>query len=96
MATQRKGELAARVAAKLGGSKPQGEAALNAVLSSIREALASGDRVVLAGFGSFESRRVRERRVRGVRGRQLMSVPAHNRAAFSAGSQLTAAVRGHR
>ena len=47
--------MSARVAAQLGGSKAQGEAALNAVLESIQAALASGDRVVLTGFGSFGS-----------------------------------------
>ena len=99
MATLRKGDLAARVASKLGGPRSQGDAALNAVLDSIREALASGDRVVLTGFGAFESRQVKERQVRAIRGSQAgqrVTVPAHRRVGFTPGSELAGAVRGRR
>ena len=99
LATLRKGDLAGKVASKLGGPRSQGDAALNAVLDSVREALASGDRVVLTGFGAFESRQVKERQVRAIRGRQAgqrVTVPAHKRVGFTAGSELAAAVRGRR
>ena len=43
MATLRKGDITSRVAASLGGSRAQGEAALNSVLSSIQDALKKGD-----------------------------------------------------
>ena len=52
MATLRKSDLSGRIAAKMGGSKAKGEAALRSVLESVEEALANGDRVVLTGFGS--------------------------------------------
>ena len=97
MATLRKGDLAARVASKLGGPRSQGDSALNAVLDSVREALAAGDRVVLTGFGAFEARQVKERQVRAIRGRQAgqrVTVPAHKRVGFQAGSELASAVRG--
>ena len=64
MATLRKQEMTEKIASELNGSKAEGEAALNAVLGSIQSALSSGDRVVLTGFGSFELRNVKERRVR--------------------------------
>ena len=64
MATLRKSDITSRVAARLGVSRAQGEAALNAVLGSIEGALGAGDRVVLTGFGSFEVRQVKARRVR--------------------------------
>ena len=79
MATLRKSDMAGRVASKLQGSKAQGEASLNAVLDSIQDALSSGDRVVLTGFGSFEVRQVKARKVRPIRGGQagnLITVPA--------------------
>ncbi len=97
MGTLRKSDMSARVAAKLGSTRAQGEAALNAVLESIGEALASGDRVVLTGFGSFEVREVRERRVRPIRGGQagsLITVPRHRRVGFTAGAELTKAAQG--
>ena len=96
MADLRKSEMGSRVASKLGGSKAQGDAALNAVLDSIQESLADGDRVVLTGFGSFEVRDVAERRVRAIRGGQagnLVTVPAHKRVGFKAGSELTKAAQ---
>jgi DNA-binding protein HU-beta len=96
MATLRKSDLTARVASKLNGSRANGEAALNAVLDSIQEALATGDRVVLTGFGSFEVRQVKARRVRPIRGGQagsLITVPAHKRVGFTAGANLSAAAQ---
>jgi DNA-binding protein HU-beta len=96
MATLRKSDLTARVAYKLNGSRANGEAALNAVLDSIQEALATGDRVVLTGFGSFEVRQVKARRVRPIRGGQagsLITVPAHKRVGFTAGANLSAAAQ---
>ena len=96
MATLRKSDLTARDASKLGGSKAQGESALNAVLDSIQEALAANNRVVLTGFGSFEVRQVKARRVRPIRGGQagsLITVPAHKRVGFTAGANLSAAAQ---
>ena len=91
MATLRKSDMSSRVAGNLGSSRAQGEAALNAVLDSIQEALAGGNRVVLTGFGSFEVRQVKARRVRPIRGGQagtLITVPAHKRVGFTAGAEL--------
>ena len=96
MATLRKGDMTARVAAKLEGSRAQGEAALNATLDAIRDELASGNRVVLTGFGSFEVRQVGERRVKAIRGGragELIRVPAHKRVAFTSGSEMRAAAQ---
>ena len=96
MGTLRKSDMSARVADKLGGSRIQGEKALNAVLSSIQEALSDGNRVVLTGFGSFEVREVKARRVRPIRGGQagsLVTVPAHRRVGFTAGADLSKAAQ---
>jgi DNA-binding protein HU-beta len=96
MATLRKSDITARVATKLGGSKAQGEAALGAVLTSIQEVLASGDRVVLTGFGSFSIREVKARRVKPIRGGkagQLITVRAHKRVGFTAGADLNKAAQ---
>ncbi len=98
MATLRKGEMARRVANEMEGkSLAEGEAALNAVLKSIQKALSEGDRVVLTGFGSFELRDVKARKVRPIRGGHagdLIEVPAHKRVGFSAGADLSKAAQG--
>ena len=78
--TLRKREMSERVAESMGCTKSQGEQALNAVLASIVEAIRAGDRVVLTGFGTFELRDVKARRVRPIGGRnsgELIKVPAH-------------------
>ena len=96
MATLRKSDVSTRVATNLGGSKAQGEAALKAVLDAVQDALANGDRVVLTGFGSFEVRSVKARRVRPIRGGQagnLITVPAHKRVGFTAGAELSKAAQ---
>ena len=97
MATLRKRDIGERVAANLGSSRAQGEAALKVVLNSIQEAIAAGDRVVLTGFGSFEVRDVKARRVRPIRGGSagdLITVPAHKRVGFTAGADLSKSALG--
>ena len=96
MATIRKRDLAGKVAGKLGGPHSHGEAALKAVLESIRGALVAGDRVVLTDFGAFEARQVKERQILGIQGRQAgqrITVPAHKRVGFVAGAGLTSSVQ---
>ena len=89
--------MSSRVAGRLNASGAQGEAALNAVLDSIQDALSGSNRVVLTGFGSFEVRQVKARRVRPIRGGQagnLITVPAHKRVGFTAGTELSKAAQG--
>ena len=96
MATRRKSEMSDRVADKLGCTKAQGEAALNAVLRSVQDELSKGNRVVLTGFGTFELRDVKARKVRPIRGNKagdLIEVPAHKRVGFSAGAELSKAAQ---
>ncbi len=97
MATLRKSDISGRVASNMGSSRAQGEAALKAVLDSIQEVIAAGDRVVLTGFGSFEVRDVKARRVRPIRGGSagdLITVPAHKRVGFTAGADLSKSAQG--
>lgn len=93
MATLRKQEISEKIATELNGSRSEAEAALNAVLGSIQSALSSGDRVVLTGFGSFEVRDVKARRVRPIRSSngsaELITVPAHKRVGFTPGAELS-------
>jgi DNA-binding protein HU-beta len=100
----RKSDLTTRVATRLRGSRAQGEAALNAVLASIQEALSNGDEVVLTGFGSFSVRDVKARKVQAIqatlrrqRGEPVAAEPitveAHRRVTFRAGADLNKAAR---
>lgn len=90
----RRREISNHVSTKLGGNKSQGEAALAAVLESIQEALSRGEKVVLTGFGSFEIRQVKERKVRSIeKGSQTITVPAHKRVGFTPGSVLKSSAK---
>ena len=94
--TLRKSDLAGIVAQRMGGTRSTGEAALNAVTSAIQESLVRGDRVVITGFGSFEVRKIKERKIRPLRGAQAGQptvVEAHDRVGFSPGTDLANSVK---
>ena len=97
MATLRKNDIAARVAAKMGKSNKDGADALNAVTNVIQEAIADGDRVVITGHGTYVLRDVKARMVRPIKGGQageLTEVPAHKRVGFTPGTELKKAAHG--
>lgn len=88
----KKTELVAAVAEKSGLSKKDAEAAVNAVVASVSEALAAGESVQLVGFGTFE---VRDRAAKVCRNPQTgesMEVAATKVPAFKAGAALKTAV----
>jgi len=94
--TLRKGEMTRRLASSMGCSIGEGEKALNAVIESITDAIQAGDRVVLTGFGTFEQKKVKARKVRPIRGAnggELIKIPAHTRVRFRAGATLSQAAR---
>ena len=51
-----KAQLVAKMADKCGLSKKDSEAALNAFIESVEEALIAEEKVQLVGFGTFEVR----------------------------------------
>ena len=57
-----KSEIVGRVAGRMGLSKPAAEGAVDTVLAAIGEALAKGEDVRIAGFGTFATRTRRARR----------------------------------
>ena len=64
--TLRKGEMSRRVAEAMGCSNGEGGKALKAVIESVTDAMRAGDRIVLTGFGTFERKEVKARRVRPI------------------------------
>ncbi len=87
-----KSELVSSIAAKSALSKKDSETALSAVIEAITEALASGDKVALVGFGTFE---VKERAARtGInpRTKEQIKIAASKSPSFKAGKALKDAV----
>lgn len=58
---------------------------LNATIEVIEDTVASGEKVTLVGFGSFEKRERKEREGRNPKTGEKMMIPATSVPAFSAG-----------
>lgn len=87
-----KNDLAAAVAAKAGLSKKDSEAAVNAVLSTITETLKAGDKIVLVGFGTFETKARAARTGINPATKAKITIPASKAVSFKAGKVLKDAV----
>jgi len=84
-----KAELVGRIAEKSQLTKKDAEAALNAFMESVEEALVEGDKVQLVGFGTFEVRERKPRQGRNPRNpEQIIEIPASKAPVFKAGKTL--------
>ena len=88
-----KTELVAAVASKAELSKKDAEAAVKAVIDSVTEALADGDKVALVGFGTFEVKTRAARTGKNPRTGEAISIPASKVPSFKAGAALKNAVK---
>ncbi len=70
-----KTELVAEISEKAGLTKRDAEAAVKAIVDSVTEALAKGDKVQLVGFGTFEVREHAARTGRNPRTGGTMEIP---------------------
>lgn len=78
-------ELVAAVCEKTGLTKKDAEKAVSATIDSVIEAVASGEKVQLVGFGTFEVRERSERVGRNPRTKEQIVIPATKVPAFKAG-----------
>ena len=83
-----KAELVAALAAKTGDTKKVSEAAVNAFVDVVTEALKKGDKVQLVGFGSFEVRKRAARKGRNPQTKEEIKIPASKAPVFRAGKPL--------
>ncbi len=83
-----KTELVAAVAAKTELSKKNAEKAVAAVLETVAETLAAGEKVQLVGFGTFELREREARTAKNPRTGETVEVAASRVPAFKAGQAL--------
>ena len=87
-----KADLINAIAEKAEFSKKDSEKALNAVISSITDALVSGDKVQIVGFGTFEVRQRDAKEAINPRTKEKIQIPAKKAPAFKAGKALKEAV----
>jgi len=80
-----KTELVAAMAENSGLSKKDAEKALNAFIESVENAVKSGDKVSLIGFGTFEARERAARTGKNPRTGEAIKIEACKIPAFKAG-----------
>jgi len=83
-----KSELIDAVAEKAGLSKTDASKALAATLESVTEALRTGDKVALIGFGTFSVSLRAARTGKNPQTGQPLAIPASKAAKFKVGQQL--------
>ncbi len=83
-----KTELVEAMAKKTEATKKSTEEALNALIEAITEALASGDKVQLVGFGTFEVIKRAARKGRNPQTKEEIKIPASKAPKFKAGKAL--------
>jgi DNA-binding protein HU-beta len=87
-----KTELIEDVANKAGLTKAQTQDVLKALVSTITETVANGDKVILVGFGSFEPKVRSAREGRNPNTGKTIQIPAARVPTFSAGKAFREAV----
>ncbi len=87
-----KQELVEKMAEKAGLTKADAARALDAFTSSVSDALKSGDKVSLVGFGTFATSKRAAREGHNPRTGEPVAIAARTVVAFKAGSKLKEAV----
>lgn len=87
-------DLKASVAEKAGLSKADAGSAVRAVLDTITEALAKGDKIALVGFGNFEVSERAAREGRNPATGETIQIAASKAVKFKAGKALKDSVNG--
>lgn len=88
-----KTELIAVVAERAEVTKKEAELVLAALVDTVAETLATGEKVVITDFGTFEVRDRVARKGRDPRTGKVIKIPAQKTPAFRAGKGLKDAVR---
>lgn len=88
-----KAQLVSEVAKRAGLTKKDSKAAVDAVLSAIKDALSKGQKVRLIGFGTFEVRKRAKRRGKNPKTGQVINIPERKVPAFKPSSELKKAVK---
>ncbi|MEE5992025.1 MAG: HU family DNA-binding protein [Oscillospiraceae bacterium] len=88
----KKAELIQAVAEKTGKSKKESAVFVDAVFESVQDALVSGEKVTLTGFGVFEVRDRAAKKCRNPRTGEMQDVEACKAPTFKAGKTLKEAV----
>lgn len=89
-----KAELINKIADKAGISKASAEKALNALISTITEALKKKDKIALTGFGTFTVSKRKAKEGINPKTKEKITIPATTVPKFKPGKALKEAVAG--
>lgn len=87
-----KAELVAKMAEKAGVTKKDAEACLNGFVDAVTEALKSGDKITMVGFGTFSTAKRAARKGQNPQTGKKIDIPAATTAKFKVGATLKIAV----
>ena len=88
----KKAELVEAVATKTGVSKAEVTRVMDSIFETIKESLKGGNKVPVAGFGTFDVSKRNGRTGRNPRTGETIKIAARNAVTFKAGSALKDAV----
>lgn len=88
-----KAEMVAKVASEAGITKSQAEKAVDGFVSAVSDALATGDKITLVGFGTFSVGERAQREGRNPRTGEKIKIPASKVVKFKAGKTLSEKVK---
>jgi len=75
-------DLIDKVAKEFGLKKKEADAIVKFIFKEIAETIKKGERVSIQGFGAFELRELKERKIRNSRTGKLIEVPARKKVVF--------------
>ena len=75
-------DLIDKVAKEFGLKKKDAEAIVKFIFREISEAVKRGERVSIQGFGAFELRKLKERRVLNPKTKEVLEVSGRNKVVF--------------
>jgi len=75
-------DLIDRVAKNFGLKKKEAEAIVKFIFQEIAETVKKGERVSIQGFGAFELRELKERKIRNPRTGKVVRIPRRGRIVF--------------
>jgi len=91
-----KAELVDVVAKEAGTTKKDAETVINVMMETIVKRVATGERVTLVGFGTFEARQRKARTGRNPKTNEPLHIPAKRVAGFRVGKEFGEAVNAKR
>ncbi len=75
-------DLINRVAGRFGLKRKEAEAIVKFIFQEIAETVKKGERVSIQGFGAFELKELKERKIRNPRTGEIVKIPKRRKVSF--------------